>query len=205
MRQLGGKEIALDGSAGLINPLHVYKTVTNNDGSANEALSFMQRPVKDGRVLSLHQPGGDAGRDERVRNPAPGSLRPARTLGRTGRASHHDTPGEPVPGVLRLLKTRASRALHGRHTHLDQRSDQSEPGAASRKHRARRHEPRPQLWKHLRRTLLDRPVRRGTHRLVPAKKPDEPQGRGIPGAGVLAHEHAVGRDDCQRLESTESL
>lgn len=46
VRQLGGKEIALDGSAGLINPLHVYKTVTNNDGSANEALSFMQHLSK---------------------------------------------------------------------------------------------------------------------------------------------------------------
>ncbi|OAN13398.1 VirB4 family type IV secretion system protein [Exiguobacterium undae] len=46
VRQLGGKEIALDGSAGRINPLHVYKTVTHADGSADEALSFMQHLSK---------------------------------------------------------------------------------------------------------------------------------------------------------------
>ncbi|WP_426273610.1 VirB4 family type IV secretion system protein [Exiguobacterium sp. R-17] len=46
VRQLGGKEIALDGSAGRINPLHVYKTVTHTDGSADEALSFMQHLSK---------------------------------------------------------------------------------------------------------------------------------------------------------------
>ncbi|MYL43965.1 VirB4 family type IV secretion system protein [Virgibacillus salexigens] len=41
-----GKVIALDGSNGLINPLQVYKTATNDDGSANEQLSFTQHLSK---------------------------------------------------------------------------------------------------------------------------------------------------------------
>lgn len=43
---LGGKQIALDGSEGIINPLHVYKTAVNDDGSTNEELSFMQHLSK---------------------------------------------------------------------------------------------------------------------------------------------------------------
>lgn len=44
--KLNGKQIALDGSQGIINPLHVYKTVTNEDGSSNEVLSFTQNLSK---------------------------------------------------------------------------------------------------------------------------------------------------------------
>ncbi|KMY52499.1 type IV secretion system VirB4 protein [Bacillus sp. FJAT-27231] len=43
---LGGKTIALDGSQGIINPLQVYKTVTKEDGSPDEALSFTQHLSK---------------------------------------------------------------------------------------------------------------------------------------------------------------
>lgn len=43
---LGGKQIALDGSEGIINPLHVYKTAVNDDGTTNEELSFMQHLSK---------------------------------------------------------------------------------------------------------------------------------------------------------------
>ncbi|WP_245629887.1 VirB4 family type IV secretion system protein [Domibacillus robiginosus] len=43
---LGGKQIALDGSEGIINPLHVYKTAVKEDGSTNEELSFMQHLSK---------------------------------------------------------------------------------------------------------------------------------------------------------------
>ncbi|MGV2620989.1 type IV secretion system protein VirB4 [Halobacillus sp. ACCC02827] len=43
---LGGKIIALDGSNGIINPLHVYKTASNDDGTANEQLSFTQHLSK---------------------------------------------------------------------------------------------------------------------------------------------------------------
>ncbi|MGM9988803.1 MAG: VirB4 family type IV secretion system protein [Bacillaceae bacterium] len=44
--KLDGKQIALDGSQGVINPLHVYKTVTNDDGSSNDVLSFTQHLSK---------------------------------------------------------------------------------------------------------------------------------------------------------------
>lgn len=44
--RLDGKQIALDGSQGIINPLQVYKTVTNDDGSTNEQLSFTQHLSK---------------------------------------------------------------------------------------------------------------------------------------------------------------
>lgn len=44
--ELGGKTIALDGSEGIINPLQVYKTVTKEDGSTDEALSFTQHISK---------------------------------------------------------------------------------------------------------------------------------------------------------------
>ncbi|MGG3801188.1 VirB4 family type IV secretion system protein [Metabacillus fastidiosus] len=43
---LGGRTIALDGSEGIINPLQVYKTVTKEDGSPDEALSFTQHLSK---------------------------------------------------------------------------------------------------------------------------------------------------------------
>lgn len=43
---LGGREIALDGSEGIINPLQVYKTVTNEDGSTNIDGSFTQHISK---------------------------------------------------------------------------------------------------------------------------------------------------------------
>ncbi|MFP3359191.1 type IV secretion system protein VirB4, partial [Planococcus sp. SIMBA_143] len=43
---LGGKIIALDGSNGIINPLQVYKTASNEDGTANERLSFTQHLSK---------------------------------------------------------------------------------------------------------------------------------------------------------------
>lgn len=46
VERLGGKQIALDGSEGIINPLHVYKTAVNDDGSTNEELSFMQHLSK---------------------------------------------------------------------------------------------------------------------------------------------------------------
>ncbi|WP_341963646.1 type IV secretion system protein VirB4 (plasmid) [Planococcus maritimus] len=43
---LGGKQIALDGSEGIINPLHVYKTAVKKDGSTDEKMSFMQHLSK---------------------------------------------------------------------------------------------------------------------------------------------------------------
>lgn len=46
VERLGGIQIALDGSEGIINPLHVYKTAVNDDGSTNEELSFMQHLSK---------------------------------------------------------------------------------------------------------------------------------------------------------------
>lgn len=45
-RRLDGKVIALDGSHGIINPLQVYKTATNEDGTANVNLSFTQHLSK---------------------------------------------------------------------------------------------------------------------------------------------------------------
>lgn len=46
VEKLEGRQIALDGSQGIINPLQVYKTVTNEDGSTNELLSFTQHLSK---------------------------------------------------------------------------------------------------------------------------------------------------------------
>lgn len=46
VQDLGGIQIALDGSEGIVNPLHVYKTAVNEDGSTNEELSFMQHLSK---------------------------------------------------------------------------------------------------------------------------------------------------------------
>jgi len=46
VEKLGGKEIALDGSEGIINPLEVFKTVTNEDGSTNIGGSFTQHISK---------------------------------------------------------------------------------------------------------------------------------------------------------------
>lgn len=46
VNELGGKEIALDGSMGIINPLHVYKTAVNKDGTTNHKVSFMQHLSK---------------------------------------------------------------------------------------------------------------------------------------------------------------
>ncbi|WP_203341288.1 VirB4 family type IV secretion system protein [Planococcus beijingensis] len=47
VEEMGGKEIALDGSRGIINPLQVFKTVTNEeDGSTNETQSFTQHLSK---------------------------------------------------------------------------------------------------------------------------------------------------------------
>ncbi|OAH58673.1 type IV secretion system protein VirB4 [Domibacillus aminovorans] len=44
--ELGGKTIALDGSQGMINPLQVFKTASKDDGTPDEALSFMQHLSK---------------------------------------------------------------------------------------------------------------------------------------------------------------
>ncbi len=46
VKSLNGKQIALDGSQGIINPLQVFKTVTNDDGTTNETLSFTQHLSK---------------------------------------------------------------------------------------------------------------------------------------------------------------
>lgn len=44
--RLDGKQIALDGSEGIINPLQVFKTVTDKDGKTDEKLSFTQHISK---------------------------------------------------------------------------------------------------------------------------------------------------------------
>lgn len=44
--RLGGKQVALDGSEGIINPLQVFKTVTEDDGSTNVEGSFTQHISK---------------------------------------------------------------------------------------------------------------------------------------------------------------
>lgn len=44
--EMNGKIVALDGSNGIINPLQVYKTSTNDDGSASELGSFQQHLSK---------------------------------------------------------------------------------------------------------------------------------------------------------------
>lgn len=46
VKALGGKQIALDGSEGIINPLQVYKTAVNDDGTTNHKVSFMQHLSK---------------------------------------------------------------------------------------------------------------------------------------------------------------
>lgn len=46
VKELGGKQIALDGSEGIINPLQVYKTAINDDGTTNHKVSFMQHLSK---------------------------------------------------------------------------------------------------------------------------------------------------------------
>lgn len=46
VKSLGGIEVALDGSQGIINPLHVYKTAVKEDGTADEGISFMQHISK---------------------------------------------------------------------------------------------------------------------------------------------------------------
>src|SRR5699024_10133227 len=46
INQLDGKEVALDGSEGIINALQVFKTVTNDDGSTNINSSFTQHISK---------------------------------------------------------------------------------------------------------------------------------------------------------------
>lgn len=43
---LGGKEIALDGTMGIINPLQVYKTAVKADGTTDHEISFMQHLSK---------------------------------------------------------------------------------------------------------------------------------------------------------------
>ncbi|WP_431309035.1 VirB4 family type IV secretion system protein [Halalkalibacter lacteus] len=45
-KALDGKVIALDGSNGFINPLHVYRTATDDHGNSNEQLSFTQHLSK---------------------------------------------------------------------------------------------------------------------------------------------------------------
>ena len=46
VKTLGGKQVALDGSEGIINPLQVYKTAINDDGTTNHEVSFMQHLSK---------------------------------------------------------------------------------------------------------------------------------------------------------------
>ncbi len=46
VERLGGKQVALDGSEGIINPLQVFKTVTLEDGSTDESASFTQHISK---------------------------------------------------------------------------------------------------------------------------------------------------------------
>lgn len=46
VKRLGGTQIALDGSEGIINPLHVYRTAVNEDGTTNEESSFMHHLAK---------------------------------------------------------------------------------------------------------------------------------------------------------------
>lgn len=57
--RLDGKQIALDGSQGIINPLQVYKTVTNDDGSTNEQLSFTQHLSKMSVFYNYINPSSD--------------------------------------------------------------------------------------------------------------------------------------------------
>lgn len=46
VNKLDGKQVALDGSEGVINPLQVFKTVTHEDGSPDEKSSFTQHISK---------------------------------------------------------------------------------------------------------------------------------------------------------------
>lgn len=60
VEKLEGKQIALDGSEGIINVLQVYKTVTNDDGSTNEVLSFTQHLSKMSVFYNFINPSSDA-------------------------------------------------------------------------------------------------------------------------------------------------
>lgn len=46
VKSLGGTEIALDGSQGIINPLHIFKTAVKENGTTDVAVSFMQHISK---------------------------------------------------------------------------------------------------------------------------------------------------------------
>ncbi len=59
VERLNGKQIALDGSEGIINPLQVFKTVTNEDGSTNEVLSFTQHLSKMNVFYNFINPSSD--------------------------------------------------------------------------------------------------------------------------------------------------
>ncbi|RKD26500.1 type IV secretion system protein VirB4 [Ammoniphilus oxalaticus] len=59
VKELNGKQIALDGSQGIINPLQVFKTVTNDDGSTNETLSFTQHLSKMNVFYHFINPSSD--------------------------------------------------------------------------------------------------------------------------------------------------
>lgn len=59
VEELNGKQIALDGSQGLINALQVFKTVTNKDGSSNESLSFTQHLSKMSVFYNFISPSSD--------------------------------------------------------------------------------------------------------------------------------------------------
>ena len=59
VERLNGKQIALDGSEGIINVLQVFKTVTNEDGSTNETLSFTQHLSKMSVFYNFINPSSD--------------------------------------------------------------------------------------------------------------------------------------------------
>lgn len=59
VEELNGKQIALDGSEGVINVLQVFKTVTNDDGSTNETLSFTQHLSKMSVFYNFINPSSD--------------------------------------------------------------------------------------------------------------------------------------------------
>lgn len=60
VNQLGGKQIALDGSEGIINPLEVFRTVVNEDGTTNEELSFTQHLSKLTVFYNYLKPSADS-------------------------------------------------------------------------------------------------------------------------------------------------
>lgn len=59
VKSLNGKQIALDGTEGIINPLQVFKTVTNEDGTTNEVLSFTQHLSKMSVFYNFINPSSD--------------------------------------------------------------------------------------------------------------------------------------------------